>query len=184
MKYWSKSALSIYRYLEKMTNTIDKIVMDIGKNSNNQILQKNETTYGQASKIIEYLDRKRKMINLKVAVEDCLAKLNKTDRRILALTFIDGIKSELIAQFLGVSLRTFFRKKIEALIHFNTQMVASGFDLDFFRKEYSNEKWILAVYDECILKSASDEEIINASVVRRVMNEISQVKVARECYSS
>ena len=52
MKYWSKSALLIYKYLEKMTNTVDKLIMDIGKHSNSHIMQKNQTTYGQASKII------------------------------------------------------------------------------------------------------------------------------------
>lgn len=182
MKYWSKSALSIYRYLEKMTDTIDKLIMDIGKHSNNQVMQKNQTTYGQASKIIEYLDRKRKMINLKVAVEDALAKLNKTDKRILALVFIDGVKSDLVAQFLGVSLRTFFRKKIEALTHFNLQMIANGFDLNFFSSEYAQEKWIMSVYNECLSKSTTDEENINFGLVKRLMNEISQVKLSNNCY--
>ena len=112
MKYWSKSALSIYKYLEKMTDTIDKLIMDISTHSNSQTMQKNQTTFNQTRKIIEFLDRKRKMINLKVAVEESLDKLNKTDKRILGLVFIDGIKSEMVAQFLGVSLRTFFRKKL------------------------------------------------------------------------
>lgn len=161
-----------------MTNTIDKIILDAGINSNSQTMQKSQTTYSQASKIIEFLDRKRKMINLKVAVEESLAKLSKSDRRILALVFIDGIKSEMVAQFLGVSLRTFFRKKIQALIKFNMQMIANGFDLKFFNGEYGNEKWLLSVYNECLTKSATDEEVFNVNVVRRLMNEISQVKLS------
>ena len=116
MKYWSKSSLSIYRYLEKMTNTLDKLILDLSKHSNNVSMIKNQTTYNQARKLIELLDRKRKMINLKVAVEDSLAGLNKIDRRILTLVFIDGAKSEMIAQILGVSLRTFFRKKVIAVL--------------------------------------------------------------------
>ena len=95
-----------------MTDTIDKLIMDISTHSNSQTMQKNQTTFNQTRKIIEFLDRKRKMINLKVAVEESLDKLNKTDKRILGLVFIDGIKSEMVAQFLGVSLRTFFRKKL------------------------------------------------------------------------
>ena len=135
MKYWSKSSLSIYRYLEKMTNTLDKLILDLSKHSNNVSMIKNQTTYNQARKLIELLDRKRKMINLKVAVEDSLAGLNKIDRRILTLVFIDGAKSEMIAQILGVSLRTFFRKKVIALNKFNSQMIAKGFDLDFFIRD-------------------------------------------------
>jgi hypothetical protein len=33
MKYWSKSALSVYRYLEQMSNTIDKLVKVVEKDS-------------------------------------------------------------------------------------------------------------------------------------------------------
>ena len=90
-----------------MTNTLDKLILDLSKHSNNVSMIKNQTTYNQARKLIELLDRKRKMINLKVAVEDSLAGLNKIDRRILTLVFIDGAKSEMIAQILGVSLRTY-----------------------------------------------------------------------------
>ena len=56
MKYWSRSALSIYKYLSTMVSTIDKIIMDIGKNSNSAMLQKFQSTYYQASKIIELMD--------------------------------------------------------------------------------------------------------------------------------
>ncbi len=166
-----------------MSETMDKLIMDIGKHSNSRSLQNNQTTYGQANQIIEFLDRKRKMINLKVAVENSLAKLNKTDKRILALVFIDGVTSELVAQFLGVSLRTFFRKKIEALNKFNNQMIANGFDLDFFNNEYSSEKWIVSIYNECLSKSFSDDETINNSLVRKVMNEISQVDFKKDYYN-
>lgn len=182
MKYWSKSALSIYKYLEKMTDTIDKLIMDISTHSNSQTMQKNQTTFNQTRKIIEFLDRKRKMINLKVAVEESLDKLNKTDKRILGLVFIDGVKSEMVAQFLGVSLRTFFRKKVEALNRFNTQMIANGFDLNFFKSEYACEKWIMSVYNECLIKSMSEDDSMNLSTVKRMMNEISQVNLGLDCY--
>ncbi len=182
MKYWSKSALSIYKYLEKMTDTIDRIVMDTSKHSNSQTMQRSNTTYYQTRKLIEFLDRKRKMINLKVAVEDALSKLSKTDRRILGLVFIDGVKSELIAQFLGVSLRTFFRKKVMALNQFNSQMVASGFNLEYFMKEYGHEKWIVSVYEECVSKYNKEDEIMETSFVKRVLNEISQVHVTESLY--
>lgn len=160
-----------------MTDTIDRIVMDTSKHSNSHTMQRSNTTYYQTRKLIEYLDRKRKMINLKVAVEDALSKLSKTDRRILGLVFIDGVKSELIAQFLGVSLRTFFRKKVMALSRFNIQMIASGFNLEYFIKEYGREKWIVSVYEECVSKYNKEDEIMDNLFVKRVLNEISQVNL-------
>lgn len=177
MKYWSKSTLSIYRYLEKMVDSLDKLIMDISKHSNSGYLQKNNTTYSQTRKLIELIDRKRKMINLKVAVEDSLAGLGKIDRRILTLVFIDGVKSEQIAQLLGVSLRTFFRKKILALSKFNSQMIAKGFDLEFFVSEYAQEQWIMSVYDECVSKYNKDDESMDNSLVKRMLNDISKVNI-------
>ena len=49
MKYWSKSALSIYRYLETMSNSIDKVVLDTGKSSYSRDVAKFQTTNYQTS---------------------------------------------------------------------------------------------------------------------------------------
>jgi len=175
MKYWSKSAISIYKYLSTMSNTLDKIVLDLGKGSNCAVSQKYHSTYYQASKIIELMDRKRKMINLKVAVEDAIGKLDKTNRRIMALVFIDGAKSESVANLLGVSLRTFFRKKINALKEFTDILQEMGYDESFFESEYFNEKWFMAVYDECVYKGCETDEPVDKYLVKRVFNEVSKI---------
>ena len=87
MKYWSKSALSVYRYLEQMVNSIDKTILDSGKNSNQLNVQKYQTTLYQTKKMIELMERKRKMINLKVSIEEAINRLDKTNKKILALIY-------------------------------------------------------------------------------------------------
>lgn len=72
------------------------------------------------------------------------------DRRILGLVFIDGVKSEKVAKILNMSLRTFFRRKNKALNNFMEEMELSGFNAEYFIKEYSNERWFNSVYDECL----------------------------------
>ena len=181
MKYWSKSALTIYRYLETMSNTVDKIVSCTGKTSYSSLLQKYQSTYYQAGKMIELVERKRKMINLKIAVEEAFKSLDMLDRRILGLVYVDGVKSEKVANLLNMSLRTFFRRKITALSNFSDSMEASGFNNEFFIKEYSRERWFLSVYDECIQKN-SNEDSLNGYVVKRVFNEVGQVEVANNLY--
>ena len=182
MKYWSKSALSIYRYLSTMSNTIDKIVLDMGKGSNCSTSQKYHSTYYQASKIIELMDRKRKMINLKIAVEDAISKMDKTNRRIMTLVFVDGAKSELIAQLLGVSLRTFFRKKLNALKEFTALLHEMGYDEGFFESEYFGERWFMAVYNECVYKGCENEDTMDKYLVKRVFNEVSKINLAYNTY--
>lgn len=172
MKYWSRSSLSIYKYLLSMSNAIDKVINDSGKNSNNVTLQKYQTTYYQTNRMLELIDRKRKIINLKVAIENALVKLPRIDRRILTLSYLDGVKSEIIADILGVSLRTFFRKKNLAIEHFMCVLQVLGYDEEFFVSEYGQEKWFVAVYDDCLSKGGENEGI-DRLVVKRLFSEIS-----------
>ena len=69
------------------------------------------------------------MINLKVAVEDTLQRLPKTERKILMLVFIDGIKSESAAELMWISLRTFFRKKAKGLECFQEKLIEYGYNI-------------------------------------------------------
>lgn len=184
MKYWSKSSLSIYKYLSTMSDTIDKIVNNSSKESNSTMLQKYQTTYYQASKILEYIDRKRKMVNLKVIVEDVIGRLKKDDRRLITLVYFDGVKSEEVAELMGISLRTFFRKKANALKEFTLILQALGYDEEFFEKEYFCEKWFMAVYDNCVFKNCEAEEELDRLLVKRMFNEMSKLKINYNTYLS
>ena len=182
MKYWSKSTLSVYRYLETMSNTIDKIVLDTGKNSNSCELQRYQTTYFQTSKIIELIERKRKMINLKVACERALNKLPLLAKKILTLFYIDGVKGDFVAQLLGISLRTFFRQKLKALKDFSEALEQIGFNIEYFEKEYGKEHWILSIYDECVAKSGAKEDCPDDYILKRMVHEVSKVNFACNIY--
>ena len=158
------------------------MILDIGKSSNNAMLQKYQSTYYQASKIIELIDRKRKMINLKVSVEETLNKLSKINKRILTLVFIDGVKSELVAQMMDMSLRTFFRKKKDAIKEFAMIFQSKGYDEEFFESEYYHESWFISVYNSCLAKSASAEELMDKYLVKTVFNEMSKFSLSYNVY--
>lgn len=177
MKYWSKSALSVYRYLEQMANTIDKIILDSGKNSNHQNVQKYQTTLYQTAKIIELIERKRKIINLKVAVENSLQKLSFKDRRMLVLVFIDGVKSDKVIELMSCSQRTFYRRKANALESFKEKMIECGFDINFFEREYSSEGWMVSVYHESIQKYNKEDEKLDTIFINRMIKEVSRIKI-------
>lgn len=182
MKYWSKSTLSIYKYLSTMSNSIDKIIIDNSKNSNSVMLQKSQTTHCQATKILDLIDRKRKIVNLKVIVDDVVSRLNKTDRRIITLVFFDGVKSEVASQLMGISLRTFFRRKVKALQQFALILEAIGYDEEFFEQEYFNEKWFMSVYDNCVTREANADEQLNKYLVKCMFSEISKVSAKFNTY--
>ena len=167
-----------------MSNSIDKVVLDMGKSSNCSTSQKYHSTFYQTSKIIELMDRKRKMINLKIAVEDAISKMDKTNRRLLTLVFIDGAKCEMIAKIIGVSLRTFFRKKISAWKQFASLLEEMGYDEEFFISEYSSERWFMAVYDETLSKGCETDDYMDKYLVKRMFNEVSKTEIAYNTYFS
>ena len=165
-----------------MSTSIDKIVLNTGRSSNSCELQKYQTTYFQTSKIIELIDRKRKMINLKIGCEQALQKIPLQSRKILMLFYIDGVKGEFVAQLLGISIRTFFRQKLKALKEFCEALEQVGFTLGFFEKEYGNEKWLLSLYDDCVAKSGVKEYLPDNYLIHRVINEVSKVNLAYNTY--
>ena len=176
MKYWSKTALRIYRYLSTMSSTLDRLVVDLSKGSNSAIAPKYHSTYYQANRIIELMERKRKVVNLKVAVEASVARLDKVSRKIITLVFFDGIRSEAISQLMNMSIRTFFRRKLYAVRELIKIMETLGYDADFFENEYFSEKWFMSVYDECVSKGCNnDDETPDKFLVKRVINEISKI---------
>lgn len=182
MKYWSKSALSVFRYLETMSKSIDKIVLDLGKSSNNHEIINYQTTYSQTSKILKLMDRKRKLINLKVIVENGLANISKDSRRILTLFYIDGITANFISQLLGISIRTFFRQKIKALVELCNELEYSGYGKEFFDEEYASERWFATIYNNMLAKNSEDEDFIDAFAIKSMLGEIGKIQMYKNTY--
>lgn len=182
MKYWSKSALSIYRYLETMSNSIDKLVLDTGKASYNKDITSYQSTKYQTNKIISLMDRKRKLINLKVIVEEGLACISKDSRRILTLFYIDGITASLIAQLLGISLRTFFRQKMKALNEMAAELMSLGYGEEFFEEEYLGEPWFDVVYNEVVGFNNDEEEVVEGTFVRNMLGDVGRIKAFCNTY--
>ncbi len=158
-----------------MSRTIDKIISEISKSSNSTMLQKYQSTHYQTNRIIDLTDRKRKIVNLKVIVEEVISRLSKGDRRVLTLVYIDGVRSEDASNLLGVSLRTFFRKKVNALREFSLILQALGYDEEFFESEYFCEKWFMSVYDNCVSRDTYEEESLNRYLIKCMFGEISKV---------
>lgn len=181
MKYWSKSALTIYRYLESMSNTIERIVNESGTNSNRKDMMTYRNTYSQTNKMIDLLERKRKIINLKLVVEESLNTLSVNQKRILTLSYIDGIKSHYIAELLGLSLRTFFRQKLKALEMFCEAMEELGYGLNFLKNNYTQEQWFSSVYNEVLVKNTQDECELDPSFIKNLLKNLGKTEESY-CY--
>lgn len=180
MKYWSKTILTVYNYLEEMSDTIEKIVTETAIRSNNRSLMDYQTTMYQANKIIELTERKRKVINLKVIIDKCLSRISGTDKFILKLAYMEGIKSEFIAQILNISLRSYFRLKMKALENFKQQLNELRYGIKFFKLEYETENWISAIYNECVSKSLVGNDAIDSAIIRYAIRQLPAIELYKK----
>lgn len=151
---WGKTLLSLYRHFGVMANSIDNLVRRIGINSafRHTIY---DSTIVDSNKILELTERKIKIINLKVIVEDILADLNMKDLKILTLCYVDGVEYKKIIKLLNINQRTFFRRKENAIARFSNKLVEMGYDADKLEKYLHNENWIKNTYYQIVNSTAS-----------------------------
>lgn len=147
MKTWSKTILSVYKYLEALSNSIDDLVYKKSINSAFYSNGRYNTCYDCANRIMQLTERKVNLINLKVIVDDTLNMMPLHQRQILALSYIDNAKNEDIAELMHISIRTFFRKKNEALQCFAKNLLLQGFNVEKLEMMFGGEYWLKNLYN-------------------------------------
>lgn len=166
---WAKTLLTTYRYFERMAGAIDKMVDTRAMNSmcmsgadysTNNVLSLSE-------KIIELSERKVKIINLKILVENSLDRCGDSFARILIGKYIDGAKNIELCEKFGLPYRTYFRRLSDAERRFESAMSTLGFNSEKLESYLSSEKWILFAKDK-ILASQTDEVEFKESSLDRL----------------
>lgn len=167
---WSKTILTVYRYLERVAGAIDRIVLRSGLGSGNiygqNYLYNNVLSISQ--KIIDLSERKITLINLKVLTEDILKKLKAEDLKILLERYVDGRKYKDIGTRNNISLRTVYRRLEASEIAFARFLDVRGFSSERLLKMLEHEKWILSVYQH--IKEKSEDFSVSASFLARAVS--------------
>lgn len=182
MKVWSKTVLSIYRYLESLSKAIDNLIVKKSVNSMFYTNSRGNSTYDCASEIIELTQRKVNLINIKVMVDDGLHNLSFEHKRILMLCYVDGLSTKEMMRVMGCSARTFFRKKEESLVAFAKTLRAMGIDEAKLSSMFENEKWLKDLHDQNKQNqtaSAPNRGTVQPNFLKKVMREIGKVNYSR-----
>lgn len=183
---WGKTLLMAYKYLETVTNAIDDLVK---KQSINSCFYSNgyyNSTYNFANKIINLTDRKQKLINVKILVEDALSKLPTNDVRLLVLTYFDLLKSTVVSETLNISLRTFFRRKKQALTKFANALKLLGFSDSKLSLMLSSEGWLINIYQNnlnSISESENSDDILTKAKEYKLLKYIIKDLNSTSCKS-
>lgn len=167
---WAKTLLSVYRYLERISGAIDKIILQNGLGSGKfsyfNYFQNN--TASVAQRIIDLSERKVTLINLKVLVEDTLREIGQKDAEILIQRFFDGVKFKDIVESQGISLRTVFRRVDNAVKVFSNKLVVKGFNADKLGSMLEKEGWINCVYERLSEKNVEEFSLSSVFLAKAV----------------
>ena len=177
MKTWSKTILSVYKYLEALSNSIDDLVR---KKSINSAFYNNgrfDSAYSCANKIMRLTNRKVNLINLKVLVENTLLKLPLKYRQVLILNYVDGVKSCDIAETMHISNRTYFRVKSESLERFADALINEGFTKEKLEEMFCDENWLTKLYNQNMreIKTDFNDDVLRYRFFKSVIREFNMV---------
>ena len=167
---WAKTLLSVYRYLERLCGSIDKIINRTGLSSinvNSQTFYYNNV-YSITQRIIDLSHRKVTLINLKLLIEDILQKMRPCEAKCLISRYVDGTKRRVMAEHEAVSLRTIFRRIERAEASFSKILLAKGYDEVKICKMLIDEQWIHNVYSRIAEKDEDDFCLSNLFLQRAV----------------
>lgn len=153
---WSKTLLYVYKYLDRVCEGIDALVEESALNS---FYYRNDNEVNRVTKrICELCERKAKLINIRVLVDNCLLKIERQNAQLLIQKYIDDEISEVIAERNNMNVRTYFRKLIQAEKSFTILLLQEGFSSEKLQEYLSNEKWIIEIYQK-FEKESKEENI-------------------------
>lgn len=166
LNQWTKTLLYVYKYLNRITDGIDKLVDRSALNSfyycsNNQ---RDNSVLAVSNKILELIERKKRLVNVKVLVDKCLLSCDELCSQLLIEKYIDNDISEVIAQRHNINIRTYFRKLESAESNFYSNMLKLGYDDKKMSKYLADEKWIMEVYENFQRQQEGENSNKNSSV--------------------
>ncbi len=168
---WTKTLLTVYRYLERICGAVDKIMMKSALGSSNIVGQNYfyNNVYTITQKLIDLSQRKVTLINLKVLIEDVLSEMNPDEAKLLIERYFDGSKARVLAEKRNISIRTVFRKISDAEKTFTLKLHFKGYN-DFKMKEFiSDEEWIKNVYRR-FCDSDCEDVLLSTSELSKVVS--------------
>jgi len=143
--YDSEAIIKIYKLLGKKCDVIDKFI-------NNHAMYFGPCTleYGAedvCNNIIELMQRKNQLINLKVIVDSAINRLNEEDKKILYIKMNYKISMNELCGILNLKERTAFRRIEKAYENLTDTLNKSKY-INKLTKLLNNEEWITVIRNE------------------------------------
>lgn len=151
---WAKTILATYKYLDTFADSIDKLVEKQALNSFYYVSASkiDNSVMAVSNRIIDLMERKKKLINYKVAIGQALETIDSQLAEILVERYMDNDPSEDIAKRHNLAMRTYFRRLLRAEELFMTAMERKGYSEERLYNDLKNEQIVMDVYHNFLLK--------------------------------
>lgn len=160
IRLWAKTVLMSYRYLERIVNSLDRLIINRGLYCGDVLGQNfhRNNVLAVSESIINYSERKVTLINLNILIEESLKEIPQQDSQILIAKYIDGLKTEEMAKYFGYPSRTLFRRINKAEKSFDLCLKRKGFDDKKLEEMLKDENWIVNMHNSLTIEEEDIKE--------------------------
>ena len=136
-----KSMLHVYKHLEALTLSLEKMAKNKGVGS----YYSYDDTLKEINNILTLTERKIFLINLKVLIDEIILSLDKELGKLLVLKYVDELDNDAISVQCNLTERTFFRQLNRAYDGFCKKLQVVNKERPNFYNQILNDSWLNAI---------------------------------------
>lgn len=155
-----KTLFEAYKYLGRIIKSVDRLVVETSasSHSNNIYL---DNTLDNMEAVIDLIQRKKRLVALKMIIEEGLKSMESYGAKILVRYYIDKVDTATIAEENKTNSRTIRRHINSALVDCIEKIYELGYDNKFLESIISNEGWIVGIYNSNVVKMQNKDSSLN-----------------------
>lgn len=161
---WGKTLFESYKYIKRLVNSLDRIIYEKSVNSYGMSID-GKNTIESMEAVIDLIQRKKRLLLIKMIVEEGLKNIDRHDAKILIRYYLDKIELKTIADQEGKTTRTMSRLVDKMILSFMDKMSDLGYSYVKIEKMLENEGWIVGVFNSHIRKNASGSTKVEPLIV-------------------
>ncbi|MDD3397576.1 MAG: sigma factor-like helix-turn-helix DNA-binding protein [Clostridia bacterium] len=171
-----KTIFSVYRFLDKIAYSIDKIVETRALNACYMYLDNTafNDVVNVSNDIMELTQRKITLINLKVLATSMIKNLDKNYARLIIMKYIENKPYAEIGKLLNISERTVTRWHSNAVVSSYFYLENQGYTLIKLLEMLKKERWILQTFYS-FSQNKENQDTENANMIKHACKEYKKV---------
>ena len=144
---WTQTILESYNYINCITRSIDRRVLTLGTQSYKTTNFGKDCTLDLMEAVIELIERKKKMLKLKMLVENTLRNLPIATSKLLIRKYFDKLTLNELALENNINVSVLRRKLKKAINDCYDYFCKLGYCSSYIEQEYLSEQWLVGIYE-------------------------------------